>query len=421
MEDKITDTTNFSRIIKIILFITLFSSSYVFFKTPFEFYFHYIIFIVLIPLFFIKYGFPKLIIQLLALPLAVGIIQILLNNCDTFIFLKVFGGLLATLLFYYYIILYSNFNINMLFTLYIKFCYILAIIGCVQLFSYIMNFNIGYDYNWIFNKWGVVKGGLIGIRVNSILSEPAQLAIVLSPAVYISIHNLLHKDNFILNKYQSIIIITISILTTSSVGYIGILISLLLNTNSFRLRYIFIGIGISISSFFLAYNYVPDFKSRMDSAIGLWIYQEFNIKNTNNSSFVVYNNVHIAKENLKHHPIFGTGIGSHEDAFKKHTLTETVIKYDFAFNQKDGNSLLVRLTTETGIIGISFISLLLIKGYINRQKNYKLEKHSIISKALLMIIILSLIRQGNYMMNGLPLIFLIYYYNYVSFKNKISA
>jgi len=421
LKKKLLHNAEFSGLIKVLLFITLFSSSYVFFKIPFEFYFHYIIFIALIPLFFIKYGFPKLIIQVLALPLAVGIIQILLNNCDTFLFLKVFGGLLATLLFYYYIILYSNFKINYLFSLYIKFCYILAIIGSIQLFTYLISFDLGYDYHWIFNKWGLVEGGLLGIRINSIVSEPSQLAIVLSPAVYIAIHNLLHKNNYILNKYQSILIILISILTTSSVGYIGILISLLLNTNSFRLKYIFIGISISIASYFLAYNYVQDFRSRMDSAIGLWIFQEFNITNTNNSSFVVYNNVHIAKENLKQHPIFGTGIGSHENAFKKHTLTGEVIKYDFAFNQKDGNSLLVRLSTETGLIGIIFIILLIFKCYIRKQNNFDLEKHSLISKAILILLILSLIRQGNYMMNGLPLMFLMYYYNYVSYNNKMLA
>ena len=50
-----------------------------------------------------------------------------------------------------------------------------------------------YDYSWFLNKWGFVEGGIIGFRVNSILSEPTYLATSLSPAVYVSINNLLSK------------------------------------------------------------------------------------------------------------------------------------------------------------------------------------------------------------------------------------
>ena len=54
------------------------------------------------------------------------------------------------------------------------------------------------------------------------------------------------------------------------------------------------------------------------------------------------------KENLRH-LFFGTGLGSHETAFKKFTLTKTLLPYDLEFNIKDGNSLFIRLCTETGL------------------------------------------------------------------------
>ena len=94
-----------------------------------------------------------------------------------------------------------------IFSLYIKFSYWISVVGVLQIISYLIGFKQGYDFSWIFNKWGLVEGGLIGFRVNSILSEPAQLAIVLSPAVYVSVRNLLHKKNFILNKNQSLIVV----------------------------------------------------------------------------------------------------------------------------------------------------------------------------------------------------------------------
>ena len=130
----------------------------------------------------------------------------------------------------------------------------------------------------------------------------------------------------------------------------------------------------------------------------------------------------VAQENLKEYPIFGTGLGSHETAFKRHTLTQTVIQYDFEFNVKDGNSLFIRLCTETGIFGLSFILLVIVRGFIYRIDSSSQEQNirKQISQAFFVLIVLVLIRQGNYMLNGLPLIFLLYYYNSVQYKDLIS-
>ena len=117
--------------------------------------------------------------------------------------------------------------------------------------------------------------------------------------------------------------------------------------------------------------------------------------------------------------MFGTGLGSHEDAFNKYTLTGTIIKYDFAFNKKDGNSLFIRLCTETGLVGVFFIVFLTFKCFILKVDNKNKTQSLIISQALFILILLSLIRQGNYMLNGLPLIFLLYYHNYIEYKKVI--
>ena len=405
----------FLNVEQLVLFVCLFSSAYVFFKVPFEFYFHYIVLIFLLPLFALKYGLPRIIFTVFSLPFVVGLIHVLLGNCNSFAFVKVFGGLLATFIFYNYVLFYYNFNLNKLFSIYIKFCLIICFLGVFQVISFVFGFKYGYDFSWILNKWGFVRGGIVGFRVNSILSEPAQLAIIISPATYVAIRNLVHKQNYLISKFQSALVVLVSILTSSSIGFFGVLLCLLINTNSFRFRYILVGFIIFISSFWLAYNYVGDFKSRFDSAVGLWFNNDFSLKNTNNSSFVLYNNLHIAKENLFNHPFFGTGLGSHEDAFNKHTLTGKVIQYDFAFNKKDGNSLLIRLSTETGLIGLALVLFLLIKCFVSRIKDEKLMTKQIISQAVFILLVLSLIRQGNYMLNGLPFLFLIYYYNYIDY------
>ena len=402
------------------LFVVFFSTGFVFFKVPFEFYFHYLVIIFLVPFFFIKIGFPKFLLKIFVIPFLVGIIHVALGNNSLFTFFKIFGGLLAVTSFFYFVLAHLKFNLIEIFKIYCNGTWILCIIAVIQIISFYFDFKMGYNYSWFLNKWGFVNGGILGFRVNSILPEPTYLATVLAPSVFLSLKNLFSKSNFIFNKVQCIIIILISILTTSSIGYFGILISVLLVTNTIRLRYIIIASLISIIGFNLAYNYVLDFKQRADAAKGLWIDQDFDISNTNNSSFVLFNNLHIAKENLSEFPFFGTGLGSHETAFKKYSLTKSLIQYDFEFNIKDGNSLFVRLCTETGLIGLILILILIFRGFIPKTIHEELNINVIISQSLFVLFILVLIRQGNYMLNGLPMLFLIYYYNFKEYKTKLN-
>tara|TARA_B110000483_G_scaffold242878_1_gene330233 strand:+ start:4544 stop:5803 length:1260 start_codon:yes stop_codon:yes gene_type:complete len=405
-----------------VLFIILFGSGHVFFKSPFEFYFHYIFLFPLTAFFIVKFGIPRFYFKIFAIPLLLGLFHVVLENNDFFTFFKIFAGLSISTLFFFFILYKYEFNNFKVFEIYCGACWMLCIFATIQIFSFLIEFKPGYNFSWFLNKWGFVRGGIIGFRVNSILPEPTYLATSLSPAVYISIRNLIHKNNFIFSKTQSIIVILISILTTSTVGYLGIIISIILSLDFLRLRYVlFVAIIFSVG-FMTAYQNVSDFSNRVNSAKGLWIDQDFNINNTNNSSFVLYNNLHIAKENIKKFPIFGTGLGSHQTAFKKHTLTRSLIQYDFEFNIKDGNSLFVRLCTETGVLGLAFIFIMIINGFIYKSVvSDELDNHKIISHALLILIILVLVRQGNYMLNGLPLIFLLYYYNGVSYNEKISS
>lgn len=404
-----------------VIFLSLFSTAFVFFKTPFEFYFHYIIFLALLPFFILKYRFPKLVFQIMTIPLIVGVINVLGENTDQFSFIKVFGGLLLTLVFYQYVMLYYEFNVKRLFKMYVKWCYWIALIGLVQQVSYILGFKLGYDYSWLLNKWGVIPGGILGLRVNSIISEPSGLAIVLMPAVYVAIYNLFRKESFIIDKKQSAVILLVLILTSSSTGLIGLIVAFMLASDTLNVRYIAIGVAISIGGGYAAYYNIDEFRSRVDTSIGLWIENDFDIKNTNSSSFVLYNNVQVATQNLKEHPFFGTGLGSHESAYEKYSLTNTVVLYDFSFNTKDGNSMLIRLLSETGLLGAGFILFILFRSFVHKNRNSELNEYRIISQGLFVLIFVSLLRQGNYMLNGFPLIMLLYYYTKKEYtKRKIE-
>ena len=392
--------------------ITIFSSSFVFFKYPFEFYFHYLVFIVLIPILFLKVGIPKFLFYGSFAFIIIGLVNVSFLNNSLFNFIKIFLGLFVSIYFFLLHLYLKNFNVELYFKIYCKLCLLVSFIGVAQVISFLINFKYGFDYSWIFNKWGFIKGGIVGIRVNSILAEPSQLGIVLSPALFVSVRNLIRRKTLYFKRWQSLLIVLIVILTTSTIAYFGLLLVILINTKSFKLRYILVGLIISIFGFFLAYRNVNEFKLRVDAAKGLWLDENFDIVNTNNSSFVLYNNLHIAKQNLLKKPLFGTGLGSHEFAFKKYSLTKKLLNYNFEFNVKDGNSLLIRLCTETGLIGVILMISFCAKNLIvENEISEKLEIRYVISNAIFILIVLTLLRQGNYMLNGLPLMFLIYYYN----------
>lgn len=420
---EIVNKVKVSRGIEIMIFISIFINSYIFFRSPFEGYLHYLIFLGLIPIFMLKYGYPKYLIQIFVWFIVVGLISVWSGIYPMFDFIKVFGGMFLSFTFYHYVIKYYQFNLLQLFSVYLKWSYFVALIGLIQILSYRIGFVYGYNFSWIFNKWGVNEGGLLGIRVNSVFSEPSGLAAALAPAAYVAVYNLVHKKNFILNKKASIVILITYIISSSSTAYLGLLIIFVLVVTTIRFRYLIIGIGIGFFFFSVFYSLSKDFSSRVDSSVALWVYQDYSIENTNTSSFVLYNSFHVATKSIKEYPLFGTGLGSFKSAYQKHSLTKNVevIAYDFEFNTTDGNSLFVRMMVELGGVGIFLIIVLMIRGFIYLRTEDEFIEYKIISQAVLILILLNLLRQGNYFLNGFPLFILIYYYNWKQYKIAVRA
>ena len=412
--------TKVNKNIEILIFISIFVSSIVFFKDPFEFYLHYVIFLGLIPFFFIRYGYPKYVIQILLLLLVVGVINVFMNGFAMFGFIKVWGGMFLGMTFYYYVLRYYKFNMMQIFSVYAKWSFYVCMIGLIQIISFRIGFQKGFDYSWILNKWGAIPGGLLGLRVNSIFSEPSTLAAVIAPAMYLSFYNLLHKENLFINKKQSLLIVFIYVLSSSSTGYLAILLTLFLVTDSLKLRYFFIGATAGILLFFIGYRYSEDFRYRVDTSEALWLRQDYDIENTNSSSFVLYNNWHVASTALWDSPIFGTGLGSYGVAYEKHSLTKSVLNYDFEFNTTDGNSLFIRMLVETGLVGVVFLLLIIFRCFIPKKTADKEFQFRIISHAILTMILVYFLRQGNYFLNAFPMFVMMYYYNWKQYKKSLE-
>lgn len=408
-----------------LIFLSVFLSSFVFFKSPFEGYFHYLIFILYLPFFIKRYGFPAPVLQVLFIPFISSVIYILIKENTWFNFIKIFTGMLLSCSFYFYVMVHYKFDTLKLFRLYIKGCIIVAVIGIVQLISYKLGFTLGYNYKWLLNKWGIALGGIVGIRINSIFSEPSQFAIMISPAVFISIHHLLTGSYIFIKRKWCMVLLFASILSASSTGYLGVLFSIIIIVINFR-RFFDLLI-VSVIGFFavlLLYFNVEEFKSRVDASLNIYQEKNLTINDINSSSFVQYNNFHVASTNFIEHPIFGTGFGSYPLAYEKYSLTKAedfLIRNGFEFNAQDANSLFLRVMAELGLVGVLFLFIFTFKCFVIKVEVGSDKVSWLISGALLVLILLYYLRQGNYFLNGFPFFMWLYYYNSINRRAYLKS
>ncbi len=411
-------TSNFWIIL--FIYLSIFVSSYVFFKEPFEFQFGYLIYIVLLPGFITRFGINRSMFFIFLTLLVSGLANIAFDNNTPQQFFKVFTGLFLSYFFYYYVVLQFNYNVEQLFKWYLKGAYISALIGVFQFVSFQVGFVAGYNYSWILNKWGFIPGNNFGIRVNSIFGEPTYLGAVLSAAFFVSVYNLVRKESYFLSKFQSAVIIVIYILSFSGLGQAGIFLSLLFLAISFGLaRYIFILIPAVIIIFTVLHTNSKDFRERYDGTVDLFTTGKFELGKTHGSSFILYNNYVVALKNFEGNFLFGTGIGSHPIAFEKYSQGHEIKAYGFNLNSADANSMLLRLISETGLFGVIIFLYITIKCYIRRDPNHE-TNHWLISNSVLIMILLNLFRQGHYFINGFPFFVIIYYFNSISYKNYLE-
>jgi len=426
------------------IFLNLFFNGHVLFKGvfPFEFYVGYAPMILLLMIFMAKYKFPRETLYILLPLLLTGLLNIFVNNNTFNNLFKIFANVAINLVFYRYVIQYYEYDVKRIFRLYLKFAYIVCVIGLIQWVSYLIGFVPGYNWKMFLplNKWSVNLGG-IGIRINSTLSEPSYFGTIIAPAFFIAAYEFFFKKDNFYTRTQCLLIIIVYILSFSSLAIIGIFLSLLLVAINFGfIRYVFLAIPVTILLYSVAYNNMDEFRQRMmgmkalfiDNLVekelsgnmetGVRMYKVSKIlPQIHGSSFVLYNNYHVAVQNFKQNPLFGSGLGSHEQAYKNFKLNY-LLGGIYEFNSADANSMFLRIISELGIMGVLFVFMFTFKFYV--AKNLAAEEDEeywLISNALLVLILIQLLRQGNYTFSGFFLYAWMYYFNrirYMEYKEK---
>lgn len=401
---------------KFLIGLTIFLSSLILFRSPFEGYITYAVMLIYFPVYIARYGIPREPILLFAPVLISGLIYIQLGENETGLFMKIFIGFFSAVLFYRYVLESFEFDVDELFALYLKGSYIVSIIGLVQIVAYLGGIGPLYDYSWILNKWGNSPGG-IGIRLNSIFSEPAYFAGVVGPAFFVSVYTLIFRKYDMLKRQQAIAIIVAYALTFSSLGIISVFVSIFLLLLNFGfIRYAIIVVPLMLVGYNYAYENIEEFRERVDGTVNVFSNESArDINKVHGSSFVLYNNYVIATENWRRNIAFGTGLGSHPIAYDKYSLTNTPGMIQITFNKADANSMFLRLLSETGIYGVSVMLWLVFFNLVPRNQSEN-DRNWLMSNAILVVILVYLMRQGHYFINGFP--FFLWMYYYIRRKNK---
>lgn len=398
--------------LKLALWVNLFYSQYLF-RVPFDFYAGYFFIFFLLPFYLIRFGVAKHIFRIFGMLLLSGLYHIVIGNNFALPFFKVFIGAFASYYFFYIVVIELKYNLISIFKVYLYGALVLTSISVIQFIAFVTGLDGGTGPFFFFGAFPPYTGtGGFGIRISTFFGEPTYFAMFLSGAVFVAIHDLLFmKNRFYFKPFHAIIVVVGVYFSFSGtiLGTIG-LSFLLIGLNYGLFRYFIILVPVAALILFQVIGSSVDFSTRYEGTLNIFLdnpEEKLDVFEYHGSSVILYNNFHVALENFKKNPLFGTGIGSHPIAFEKYSLTKNVKVFGFALNTKDANSMFNRLMSETGLFGLGLFILFLIGRFV--KKSDQSNNLWIISSACLVVIVVNMGRQGHYFLAGFPFYVWMYY------------
>lgn len=334
-----------------------------------------------------------------------GLLMSLLTGYNTF---KLFQQtlLLFIVLFGYTQLYYqTNKGLEFWFNIYLKFVYLLALLGLFQYGVFLLTGVNVFPYTLDMLKTSD------SARLHSILMEPGSIASFFMPAIcYIVISRTYFKTN----KFKCITIFTAALCTFSSLLFVGLFLSLVYRfyEKLRKLRIVFLLLSIFVLYEFSKIDYenttydksannienayqkitesVTAISFLLSSDSDPYYFESFNA-----STYSTMTNCWIALN--APYRFTGTGLGSHQQNYESLYSSSFSL---YGLNKEDGYSLFVRLLSEFGYIGIGFYIYFIIRCF---------NRRNILSVCFLIFIICLLIKGGHYTINCTALFQFLYY------------
>jgi len=318
---------------------------------------------------------------------------ILQGNVAVYPLIQIVGiGIIVSAL---YTIINRN-DIKEIVRLYLKVAIFISIIALVQeIVAIFLHKDIMFFIKDLFNL-RYSQGGYVAnvfIRVSSIFPEPAHLGGFLTPACYFALLSVFNKlsTGLKISKFKAMLILIAQIFTFSLLAYVGLVIVLLFIIKELKMKYKLVLVLVFCVLAGSIFSYVKPIRNRVQAVI--------NVRNNpyqNLSVYTLYTNGLVALQTIRNYPLFGTGIGTFESNYKKYILD--FVQEDKIMtrqNSKDAASLLIRVISEMGLLGLILLMFIAF--------NYKVKKYGTdidyyyINNASLTYIMVYLLRMGNYL------------------------
>ena len=329
-------------------------------------------------------------------------------------FIQQFILLTTYTLCYYNFFKYIDRDIDAFFKKYLKLAYFVSLLGVIQFGIY---FLIGKDpFLFMYGREVVPEVASRVMRISSILTEPSQLGVMLTPALVVI---LLGEEKFrnTLKSKQKCVIIGVAIFTFSTITYLIAVLAigykyLFYKKNKFaRLAVIsfvimllvyFSVVGSANVALFDSSNNdegaFSEMTMKMEDTFNAFKEidpEEFELLNL--STYATMTNVWVAMNAPLR--ITGTGLGTHSQNY--YSTYNSDFQY-YGLNSEEGYSLFNRIFSELGIIGAVLFVFFLFRN-VNRE--------NIISIAVFFFILSQAIRGGHYIRYGVVMYLFLFYYS----------
>jgi O-antigen ligase len=300
----------------------------------------------------------------------------------------------------------KKYSITYLFETYGKVVFIIAAIGILQvIFSF---FNI---YFFSENRFNIQIFGISFRRLNSVMTEPSHYAIMAIPYL---VFLLIQK------KKKRLVLYTLGLsifLTFSLTAFAAVIISLSLHyIGKINTSTVFGILGVCFIGYILYINIEP-VKYRIDETLKYYSTSKFENK-TNATTFSLTTNLEAAFYSLKKNVILGSGIGGHEEVYdeyikniKKSHFVELYDRHK-GLNKQGGHSLIIRIVSETGLLGLVLIIYLLYKYKISKKESV----YYYINIACITYFVARCFKLGGYFDFGIYFFIALYFYSYLNDK-----
>ena len=279
---------------------------------------------------------------------------------------------------------------------------------------------------WGYPLWLIHKlRGETLYRFHSWFAEPSHYVYATLPAVSYCLLKM-QRDKRL--DYITLPLLFSYVLADSSTGYLAIGITIILMGDFRSLRKIVVATGLAAAAMFLIYYYSGNLQVRVNDTLNAEIKSEatssISVRDEaenpqfgeNATTFALVTNGYVAWKAFLDSPIIGNGLGSHTISYEKYAGDIVSPKFIlWGLNRDDANSLILRLASETGLMGLLTIAFLMF--FFGRVKG---SWHVLVRNAILPYFALRLVRFGAYFSLENFFFIMIYGFNYLQSRQTAS-